>query len=1052
MEAPAKLTAPALARVHPRTRLYRRLDEQRDCPVIWITAPAGAGKTTLVAAYLAARRIRPLWYRLDAGDGDPASFFHYLGEGLKRRNGARRRMLPVLAPEYQNGLAAFSRDFFRRLFAAMKPPGVLVLDDMETLHDHAPFQEILRHGLAEIPPGRQVIVASRRPPPPSLRRAQLTGRLHCLDGADLRLTPEETRGIVRLLSDSQPVSEATLASLEATASGWVTGLVLQLQHAPDPPTDPDPHAPFAAYFAHEVFRHLPEKTRTLLLETAWLCPVRPGDAARLTGLRDAGRRLAWLARRQLFVTRLAGSRTAYAYHPLLRSFLQAQAEQRLTPAEQRALKRATGHCLAAAGETERAARLFQDTAHWDALADLIRHHARALLAQGRHHTLHRWLQALPRPHLEGDAWLRYWAGCATLAFDPHAAGAHFRAAHPRFLAEGDGAGAYLAWLGVMDGLMYANDSLADVPRWLEALDQLRARFGPAPDPEIEGRVAFTAFNMGFTACPERRSASQWGDEAERLRRLLPAIPDDTARCLAAASLAMCFTWHPQPARLRLLADTLQPQAEDERIAPLARVIAHLVEITRRWTTGETAGTPALIDRALALTDRHGIEVGRPWLLSAAIIYHLTQQDADRAADLLSRYRRHIQAGHRHEQAHYHYLAGWLAWLRRDPALACEHTARAHADLQGLHTPHFQLLSGCAHAFMLIETGRPDHAQTLIDATRQLAIRCHSRHVAEFHLGLLEAWRAWRQGEMETALAHLRPALACGRELDLQVTLWHLPTVLARLCALALAQRIETDYVARLIRRNALPRPPGTETLAPWPVAVRIHSLGRFAVQCEDRPLDTADRAHRKPLKLLKVLVALGGRAVPAERIEDILWPEAEGGDARRALITTLQRLRRLLGARERIRFDDGRLSLDPEQTWLDTWALKAGLDADTPQALDQALGLYGGPLLAEEGEAPWLLSARLHLHDDVLQGYERLGRRLAEAGAWRDLIPLYRRALKIDDLHEPFYRGLMEAHARLGQQAQAARLYHRCRRRLRDALDLPPSPATQALFRSLTPR
>src|SRR5690606_2680544 len=80
----AKLTAPQPNRAWPRARLFERLDAaRRGGGIVWIAAPAGSGKTTLVASYLQARRLRAAWYRVDAADADVASFFHYLGQAAK---------------------------------------------------------------------------------------------------------------------------------------------------------------------------------------------------------------------------------------------------------------------------------------------------------------------------------------------------------------------------------------------------------------------------------------------------------------------------------------------------------------------------------------------------------------------------------------------------------------------------------------------------------------------------------------------------------------------------------------------------------------------------------------------------------------------------------------------------------------------------------------------------------------------------------------------------------------------------------------------------------
>jgi hypothetical protein len=91
----------------------------RPSRIVWVSAPAGAGKSSLGSSWGEARQLRVAWYQVDAGDADPATLFHYLGLAAKAAAGAQRVELPHLTPEYLPRLDVFVRRFYEGFFACL---------------------------------------------------------------------------------------------------------------------------------------------------------------------------------------------------------------------------------------------------------------------------------------------------------------------------------------------------------------------------------------------------------------------------------------------------------------------------------------------------------------------------------------------------------------------------------------------------------------------------------------------------------------------------------------------------------------------------------------------------------------------------------------------------------------------------------------------------------------------------------------------------------------------------------------------------------------------
>ena len=178
------------------------------------------GESSLAASYVEARRLRCLWYQLDADDADLATFFHYLGHAARKLNGGARS-LPAFSLEYGADIGSFSRSFFRELFALAGAPFALVLDNLHAVPPESALHAVLEAAFSQIPKGYCVVVTCRSEPPASFARLRVTGEMACLGWQDLRVTPEELRKIADDVFDTLVTLQdlQTVQGSTATAAG-----------------------------------------------------------------------------------------------------------------------------------------------------------------------------------------------------------------------------------------------------------------------------------------------------------------------------------------------------------------------------------------------------------------------------------------------------------------------------------------------------------------------------------------------------------------------------------------------------------------------------------------------------------------------------------------------------------------------------------------------------------------------------------------------------------------------------------------------------------------
>ena len=1055
----AKITLPKIAGFLPRDRLFHIIDKKKERPVIWISGPGGSGKTTLVASYLQMKKLPHIWYRMDEGDSDPATFFYYLGMAGRKFASKGHKPMPLLKPEYAQGIPVFALRFFENLFERFKNKTILVFDNYHRIPGQSRFHEILGRALAVVPEGINVIIMSRHTVPKSMMRLQANGAMSRIGWKDLRLVMEETAGIVNMRRPD--IGPDAIRRLHRDADGWIAGLILMLEGVTSP--DITRHSGMLSqdeiidYFGNQVFDRLDSRLQHFLLKTAFLPQITIKMAEKLTGLPNSAEILNLLVKNGNFTEKDNSNKPVYHYHHLMREFLLTRARSKMSPGEIKNYIAESALLLEASGAIENAADLHMQLGHWDDLNRIILDQAPDLLSQGRHRVLETWLGALPPEILDASPWLLYWqAACLRLHKKPMEGVRLFEKAFGLFESRDEDEGTFLAWSGAVDSILFAWENFAPLISRLNWLDS-RLRDKPGfPSLKVEARVAASVAGIFSCVRPSRPDIEEW---MNRALGLLPEINDESLRFQALSNCFTFFFWNGDTGNMLPLLKLAEEMSLSPSATPLSRIMLKIMEMrSGLLLSGDYEYCLKLAEEALEVADRHGIYVRNYSIYSLAAYAALSLNNQTLVEDFLEKMDKLIPFTPRGMTNMNQYIAGLLYCLNGNPRYALTLAEKALEISLECATPIPEILIRqlIAKSLHTLE----EHEAALLEITRIkkiISMTGNSPMLLYFSL-LDEAQLLFDSGEEGQALEALRSAMKTGTEHHYRTIMLHWrPALLAGLCVKALENNIEVPYVLDLVRDLRLvPESPPYET-DNWPWAVRVYTLGQFKIICDGIPLEFSRKARKKPLDLLKALLALGGRGVREEAITDILWPDSEGDAAHHSFEVNLKRLRDLLGYPEALQLRDGRLTLDNRLCWVDFYAFDLFINdikdkkisGKTLHTAQKAMDIYAGHFLAYEIDFPCVLSLREQLRAKFLATVRRLGTQLENSGKWQDAVECYERGLEADDLAEELYRRLMSCHIHLGRKNEALLLYRRCKKILSTVLGIAPSGKTEKLYQSI---
>jgi LuxR family transcriptional regulator, maltose regulon positive regulatory protein len=391
-----------------RSSLVERLARDDSCPIVSVVAPAGYGKTTLLAQWAERNGQAFAWVSVDEADNDPKVLLTYVAEALDAVQPVGRRVFVALASP-ATSVAGSVVPRLRSAFAAMASPVVLVLDDVHLLRNsecRAALSVLADH----VPDGSRLVLAGRDEPPLRMAWLRAAGKILEIGPGDLSLTRGEAVSLLRAAEVA--LGEDDVAELHRRTEGWAAGLYLAALYLREGGSLPGAVVSFGGddrlvseYVESEFLERISRKQRDFLTRTSVLERLCGPLCEAVLDATGSAATLADLARSNLLLVPLDRRGEWYRYHHLFRDMLLAELE-RLEPGLIPVLRRRAAGWFLRNDQPEAALEYSIAAGDVDAAAPLVQKLYLRTDRQGRITTLQRWFRWLEgRGGIEGHPML-----------------------------------------------------------------------------------------------------------------------------------------------------------------------------------------------------------------------------------------------------------------------------------------------------------------------------------------------------------------------------------------------------------------------------------------------------------------------------------------------------------------------------------------------------------------------------------------------------------------------------------------------------------------------
>ncbi|HEX5416572.1 MAG TPA: tetratricopeptide repeat protein [Chloroflexota bacterium] len=1049
----AKITPPRRrADILSRSRLLDFVTEHLDRKLILVCAPAGYGKTALLADFARHTRLPVCWYTLSPSDADPRIFLEYLVASIRRHfANFGDRTLSYVRSAGAKDLDAIVGLLLGEIQGLTEQPVIVVLDDVHTVDENPAIQGLLNRLVSDLPPNWCCVVVSRSVPRLRISRLVANREAAGLGDADLRFTQAE---IQQLFTRHYKlvVPEAMLEEIARESEGWIAGIILT-SHAlwqglfKGWIQSRRTNGPVFDYLAAEVFDNQSAELQNFLLATSTLDRLTPVHCAELSGTGDAAKILRGLDKEGLFIAALDGQEEAYRYHSLFQEFLQTRLRQ-VDPERYRALHRRAGELT----EDEEGVALDHylkagETARAGALVERV---AEKAIGQGRVHSVLQWCGLLPedvfveRPRLQIA---RYQAAFDTGDLDLAWQTLEHAYARSQELGDQRALATTLIWRSTM---------LRVRGKLTEAIADCRAGVAIAEEIVAADLLAYGHRQLGISL-----TAQGTLDEAvEVLKRSLTGyidLGDHYNQGVVCHTLGIIWRRKADTGTARAILDEAVHQWQ--LIGNRGMLAGTLVVLGNlHYDQGELDAAEQVLGEARAAASESGYL--RLHGYATESLGDVTRDRGD-SANAVSHYEQSLsvaeQVGDRYLQVTT--LEGLARCYRyaNNAGLARATVLRARHLASEREVPLEQGLCADTYGVLCLDNGEFEAALSTLEQACQLlkaaSVRDRGRAQLHYAQALLQSGKraeavALAAEALEGLTAGPAEPLLTAESAQLATLLHAVGTRGPRWLAEVL-ERLGPSPIDRLPGREVVPSPASQSR-------IECLTLGRADVLLDGRLLEATDWPTQKARELWFYLLTVG--PTTRDQIGEAIWPDVDIDPS--VFHTTVHRLRRALfpecverhGSLWRV---NASLAVCMEDRIFEDEAMRVRqlnqneASEENLATLLRATSLYRGRYL-DGLDADWISPTRrrleglyLRLLRDGIEGLRSV-KRHADAIAQAEVF------LQITPDDEGIHEAILRSYVSLGNRAAAVRHYQRYAKQLRDELAAEPSRRLRFLYEQLT--